>query len=170
MNLTVDTQVASEGDDAPDPEPIRSWVATVLNHPALRQHPRAEKLYATEDVEVSLRIVDETESQTLNRQFRGKDKPTNVLSFPAGSPESLPFLHLGDIVICAPVVAREAREQQKNLEAHTVHMVVHGLLHLLGFDHIEDDEADIMEGLEITLLAALNIANPYQSPLASTAS
>ncbi|WP_231760001.1 rRNA maturation RNase YbeY [Microbulbifer elongatus] len=111
--------------------------------------------------EIALRIVDEDESQALNHQYRGKDKPTNVLSFPADIPPELGLPLLGDLVICAPVVAREAEQQHKALSAHWAHMVVHGTLHLLGYDHIEDDEAEIMENLETRILGSLGIKDPY---------
>ena len=122
--------------------------------------------------ELTLRIIDAAESQTLNHDYRGKDAPTNVLSFPFDMPEGLDLpdeeLILGDIAICAEVVAREADEQGKHPAAHWAHMVVHGVLHLLGFDHQDDDEAADMEALEISILAGLGITNPYQpvsSPL-----
>ena len=106
--------------------------------------------------EITLRIVTADESQALNRDFRGKDKPTNVLSFPMGEPD-----YLGDIVICAPVVAAEAIEQGKPARAHWAHMVLHGVLHLLGHDHIAEDEAGRMEALERKLLAQLGFPDPY---------
>lgn len=109
--------------------------------------------------EITLRLVDSAESQTLNRDYRGKDKPTNVLSFPMGEPD-----YLGDIVICAPVVAAEAVEQGKAARAHWAHMVVHGVLHLLGHDHIDDGEAATMEALERKLLARLGFPDPYELP------
>jgi probable rRNA maturation factor len=114
-----------------------------------------------EDQELTIRIVDEEESQRLNHYYRGKDKPTNVLSFPY---EQAPGLHvplLGDLVICAPVVSHEAAQQQKPIEAHWAHMILHGVLHLLGYDHIQTEEAEKMEKLEVTLLAKLGYANPY---------
>src|SRR5690606_9771639 len=115
--------------------------------------------------ELVIRIVDEDESRALNPEYRGKDKPTNVLSVsfevPEGVPaEALPPL-LGDLVICDPVVAAAATEQGQALHDHWAHMVLHGLLHLLGFDHIDDADAVIMESLEIRILAGLDIANPY---------
>ena len=117
------------------------------------------------DSEVAIQIVDAAEGQAMNRQYRGKDYATNVLSFPAEAPEGLPedfdFPQLGDLVICAPVVAREAAEQGKPLDAHYAHLTVHGVLHLLGFDHIEEDEAEEMEALERQILATLGIADPY---------
>jgi probable rRNA maturation factor len=106
--------------------------------------------------ELTLRIVGPAESRTLNRRFRGKDQPTNVLSFPYGEPGVL-----GDIVICAAVVNREAREQGKRAPAHWAHMVVHGVLHLLGFDHIRPADARVMEGRERAILARLSFPDPY---------
>jgi probable rRNA maturation factor len=113
------------------------------------------------DAEVTIRIVDEAESQQLNFDYREKDKPTNVLSFPFQCPPGIELPLLGDLVICAQVVAREAAEQQKTLQAHWAHMVVHGSLHLLGFDHINDADAEEMEAEEIEILQALGFANPY---------
>jgi len=113
------------------------------------------------DAEVTIRIVDETESQQLNFDYREKDKPTNVLSFPFQCPPGIELPLLGDLVICAQVVAREAQEQQKTLQAHWAHMVVHGSLHLLGFDHINDADAEEMEAEEIQILQELGFANPY---------
>ena len=114
------------------------------------------------DAEIALRIVDEAEIAELNREYRGKDYATNVLSFPADLPPELNLPHLGDIVVCAQIVEREAAAQHKTPEAHWAHMVVHGTLHLLGYDHIDDDEADAMEQLEIDILRTLNYPNPYQ--------
>lgn len=117
------------------------------------------------DSEVAIRLVDAAEGQAMNLQYRGKDYATNVLSFPAEMPEGLPedfdFPQLGDLAICAPVVAREAAEQGKALNDHYAHLTVHGVLHLLGFDHIEDEEAEEMEALERVILASLGIADPY---------
>ena len=106
--------------------------------------------------EITLRIVAADEGQALNRDWRGRDYATNVLSFPMQEPD-----YLGDIVICAQVVAREAREQNKTLRAHWAHMVVHGVLHLMGHDHIADDEAETMEKLERKLLSRLGFSDPY---------
>jgi len=110
-----------------------------------------------------IRIVDEPESQALSRQFRGIDKPTNVLSFPFEASPPVRSKHIGDLVICAPVVEREAAEQGKPLEAHWAHIVVHGVLHLLGYDHRTDTEAETMEGLEIAILGRLGFPNPYEA-------
>ncbi|MES9936542.1 MAG: rRNA maturation RNase YbeY [Sedimenticola sp.] len=115
-----------------------------------------------DSAELTIRIVDETESHELNLQYRGKDCPTNVLSFPFEAPEVVESDLLGDLVICAPVVAREAEEQGKTLEAHWAHMVVHGTLHLLGFDHQNEQEAEEMEGLEREIIEAMGYPDPYQ--------
>jgi len=114
---------------------------------------------------LTIRLVDETEGRILNRDYRGKDYPTNVLSFPAerppGLPENVPFPLLGDLVICAPVVAREAHEQGKSLAAHYAHLNIHGVLHLLGFDHEHDAQAEAMEQCEREILTGLGLPDPY---------
>ncbi|MDC8830545.1 rRNA maturation RNase YbeY [Alteromonas sp. chi3] len=115
-----------------------------------------------DDKELTVRFVDESESQALNRDYRGKDKPTNVLSFPFECPPEVPLNLLGDLVVCVPVIAAEATQQQKPIAHHYAHMIIHGTLHLLGFDHIEEADATEMEQLEITLLAKLSIDDPYQ--------
>lgn len=113
------------------------------------------------DGEVLLRLVDVDEIQQLNRDYRGKDKPTNVLSFPSDLPPEIEEAILGDVVICLEVVRKEALEQDKSFEDHLLHMAIHGTLHLLGYDHMEEDEAETMESLEIKLLADLGVDNPY---------
>ncbi len=115
-------------------------------------------------VEVCFRIVDKKEIQELNRLYRKQDKPTNVLSFPPEIPDIIPqdVIYLGDVVLCADIIQEEAIEQNKALDAHWTHMVLHGLLHLLGYDHINDEEAVVMESLEIQLLAQLGLNNPYE--------
>ncbi|MCD9032282.1 rRNA maturation RNase YbeY [Luteimonas sp. Y-2-2-4F] len=118
------------------------------------------------EADLAIRIVGEDEGRALNRHYRGRDYATNVLSFPAELPEGLPegirLPLLGDLVLCAPVVAREAAEQGKPLAAHYAHLTVHGALHLLGWDHADEVEAEAMEGLERTILAELGIADPYR--------
>ncbi len=155
--LTLDCQVALEGDNPsnsflPDNKQLETWVATALK---AAQHP-------ADSAELSLRIVEQDESQSLNYQYRGKDKPTNVLSFPADLPPELELPLLGDLVVCAPVVAREALEQKKTPEAHWAHMIVHGTLHLLGYDHIKEQEAETMEQLETDILAMMSYPAPYE--------
>ena len=111
--------------------------------------------------ELTIRIVDEIEGAELNEKWRKKIGPTNVLSFPAQVAEEIQPKLLGDIVICATVVAREAAQQEKSLSAHWAHMVIHGTLHLLGYDHTEVQQSETMESLEINILNKLNIGNPY---------
>lgn len=159
MNLSIDIQVASDDDDPPDPDSIKRWLRAVLD----RELPADDE----RDIEISVRLVDRQESQRLNKHYRQKDAPTNVLSFPSDLPSDLPFRHLGDIVACAPVVRDEATEQGKPVDAHWAHMIVHGALHLLGYDHIEDREAETMEALEVSILADLGMADPYHSPSAT---
>ncbi|MDG6895744.1 rRNA maturation RNase YbeY [Volucribacter amazonae] len=116
-----------------------------------------------DDIEMTIRVVDEAESQYLNATYRHKDKPTNVLSFPFESPEEVALPLLGDLVICRQVVEQEAQQQAKPLLAHWAHMVVHGSLHLLGYDHIEPQEAEEMESLETEIMQQLGFADPYLS-------
>jgi probable rRNA maturation factor len=111
--------------------------------------------------ELAIRIVDTAEGQALNRDYRGKDYATNVLSFPAELPPGVNLPLIGDLAICAPVVAREAAEQGKKPRDHWAHLTVHGTLHLLGYDHIDEAEAEAMEALETRILAGLGIADPY---------
>ena len=131
---------------------FRRWVAAALDS-------------RIREADLAIRIVGTKEARALNQHYRGKDYATNVLSFPADMPEGLPkgvkFPLLGDLVICAPVVAREAREQNKPLAAHYAHLTVHGALHLLGWDHGDDRDAECMEQLERDILATLGIADPY---------
>lgn len=150
MNLFVDLQIATEAKSLPDTEQFNTWVKAALEG----QRERAE---------VCIRLVDEEESRELNSTWRGKDSATNVLSFPFDAPPGIAVDLIGDLVICADVVAREAQEQSKPLHHHWAHMVIHGVLHLIGFDHINDDEAEEMEALECAILSRLNIPDPYQS-------
>lgn len=113
--------------------------------------------------EISVRLVDEAEGHELNLKYRGKNKATNVLSFPTDLPPGLNIPLLGDIVICIPVVESEAKEQNKPLQNHWAHLFIHGVLHLLGMDHVEDQDAKLMEAEEVRILALLNIDNPYQN-------
>jgi len=149
MSISIDVQNASSNNQLPTNEQLQSWVESVLS--------RYERSF-----ELTIRIVDEGESQTLNHQYRGIDKPTNVLSFPFDVPEGIELDLLGDIVVCASVVEQEAKQQNKALFDHWAHMVIHGCLHLLGYDHIEPEEAEEMEAIEISVLSKLNISNPYE--------
>lgn len=154
MQIELDLQLATTASALPGEAQLRRWCEL-----ALRQR--------TAPSELTIRIVDEEEGRELNRTWRGKDYATNVLSFPAEVPEGpggVPLLDiplLGDLVICAQVVAREAAEQDKSLDAHWAHLTIHGCLHLLGYDHIDDAEAEEMEALERQLLAELGYPDPY---------
>ena len=145
---SVDVQFAVSAEGVPSETLLREWTLQAL--PADRK-----------DAEVTIRVVDEAEITALNREYRGKDGATNVLSFPYESMPAIETALLGDVVICAPVVAMESVAQQKPLEAHWAHMVVHGVLHLLGYDHQKDSEARDMEDHETQLLVRLGYANPY---------
>ena len=149
MNLSIDIQKACASEDSPDEDSIKRWISAAI---------RDER----DESELSIRIVDEKESAEFNQRYRGKSGATNVLSFPfdAVTPEPLPIL--GDLVICAPVVAREASEQQKTTDAHWAHIVIHGVLHLLGYDHIEDQDAERVESLETAIMLALDFPPPYR--------
>ena len=148
MAIILDIQSASLSEDAPDEQSMKRWVSAAI-------------VSKTGDTELSIRIVDERESQELNQRYRGSNGPTNVLSFPFNEeiPEPLPLI--GDVVICAPVVAREAEQQNKELKAHWAHMIVHGVLHLQGYDHQNDNEAVIMETLETKIMQKLGFPPPY---------
>lgn len=156
MTLTLDIQRACQDGTVPSDELLADWASAAW---------RGEG-----DTEVTIRCVDAAESQALNAQYRQKDRPTNVLSFPFEAPMEVDVGLLGDLVICAPMVAAEAREQDKTLEAHWAHMVVHGMLHLQGYDHIDTNEAERMEALETDIMAALGFANPYEVKETPTAS
>ncbi|WP_434359307.1 rRNA maturation RNase YbeY [Parasalinivibrio latis] len=154
MEYIIDLQLACENEAGlPDAEQLQNWFEAAV------------KPYR-ESAEVTIRIVDEEESQSLNRDYRGKDKPTNVLSFPFEAPPGVELDLLGDLVICRQVVEREADEQKKPVFAHWAHMVVHGSLHLLGYDHIEDDEAEEMEALEVEIMEGMGFENPYAADFA----
>ncbi len=150
MSIRVDVQRAADiaALDVPQAREFRAWARAALA-------PRRE------DAELSLRIVGEAESAELNKTYRGKRGPTNVLSFAAQLAPDVPVPLLGDVVICVPVVLREAQEQHKSAQAHWAHMTVHGCLHLLGYDHKTVREAHVMETLEIEILERLGFANPY---------
>ena len=149
--MIIDLQIACEQESGlPTAEQIEQWATAAVQ-------PQSD------EVEMTVRIVDEAESHALNLNYRGKDRPTNVLSFPFECPDEVELPLLGDLVICRQVVEREAQEQDKPLMAHWAHMVVHGSLHLLGYDHIEDNEAEEMESLEAQIMTGLGFADPYLS-------
>lgn len=148
MTIALDVQFACNNAQLPSVDDFQLWVNTALSS-------------YNKDFDLTIRLVEIEESQQLNHQYRSKNKPTNVLSFPFEVPDGIELNLLGDLVICADVVAQEAIDQHKPLAAHWAHMVIHGCLHLLGYDHMTDDEADEMELLEISLLETLAIKDPY---------
>ncbi|MBD1555843.1 rRNA maturation RNase YbeY [Vibrio sp. S9_S30] len=149
MTIELDLQLAVENESGlPSQQDFQTWLDKTI--PLFQ--PQAE---------VTIRIVDVEESQQLNHEYRGKDKPTNVLSFPFEVPPGMEMDLLGDLVICRQVVELEAKEQDKSVTAHWAHMVVHGSLHLLGYDHIEDEEADEMEALETEIMQSMGFKDPY---------
>ena len=151
MPLTADIQRAIERDYLPSDDDFMLWLLACA----------ASCLEESDDVEVSIRLVSIAEMTELNTLYCQKPKPTNVLSFPTDFPEELNIPLLGDIVICAEVVEQEAIEQEKLLAAHWAHMTIHGMLHLLGYDHINDSDANEMETLETNILLELNYPAPY---------
>lgn len=148
MSFDIDLQIDTEG-ELPNEQQFQSWVDAALSG-------------RKDEAEICIRLVSAEESQGLNHTYRNKDKPTNVLSFPFEVPQGVPINLLGDLVICAEVVSQEAAEQNKALLDHWAHMVIHGCLHLIGYDHIKDDEAEEMENLERQILKTLNIEDPYR--------
>lgn len=156
MNMnsnSIAVQFAVESANLPSEQHLIKWAQHALSHANANGG------------EITLRLTDADEIQALNQQYRSKNKPTNVLSFPFEMPVGIPLQLeeqiLGDIILCATVIEKEANEQHKEIFHHWAHMVVHGVLHLLGYDHIENAEAAVMEQLEIEVLATLGIPNPY---------
>jgi probable rRNA maturation factor len=148
---TIDLQLATEYEKCPTLSQLSKWVDATL-----------AEAKAVPDSELTIRIVDKEESRSLNLQYRGIDKPTNVLSFPFEAPPGIELNLLGDLVICAPTVEKEASEQGKLQVSHWAHLVIHGTLHLLGYDHIEEREAEEMESLEKVIMCTLGYPDPYQ--------
>lgn len=159
--MIIDLQIASVSEHLPSLLQLQTWSQLALQTP-------------TSEAEITIRLVDDAESQALNLEYRGKDKPTNILSFefeqPTFDDEELAAQiaaelgdakYLGDLVINVPLLQREALAQNKPLMHHFAHLVIHGTLHLQGFDHIEEAQAKVMEDLEAKLLATLDIPNPY---------
>ncbi|QBF82321.1 rRNA maturation RNase YbeY [Shewanella maritima] len=149
LQLDLDLQVATDATNIPSQQDFELWATTAIDN-------------AMTQAELTIRLVDSDESQSLNRNYRGKDKPTNVLSFPFEAPPEVELPLLGDLIICVSVVEQEAKAQNKSLQAHWAHMVIHGGLHLLGYDHIIDAEAEEMEALETQLIQGLGYDNPYK--------
>mgnify|MGYP006076396927 CR=1 FL=1 len=154
MKYHVTYQNTNDYQNAPNIFHVQRWVNTTLEN-------------LIKKGELTLRLVNSSTIQSLNNQYRRMDKPTNVLSFPCELPEEvrqqLDYPALGDIIICHEVIEKEALDQNKTLQAHYAHMVVHGVLHLLGYDHIKKNDAQIMEPIEIETLAKLGISNPYEA-------
>lgn len=147
--MNVEVQYAVSGEQLPSKQQIRNWAAAALDvEPDI-------------SVEIAVRLVDEPESARLNQHYRSKSGPTNVLSFPMDNPPGVDSGIMGDLVICIPVVEREAREQNKDKLAHWAHMVVHGVMHLQGYDHQKESEAQRMESRESEILESLGFSNPY---------
>lgn len=159
MKYKVSLQNPNNYKELPNLFRIQRWVNTCLSN-------------QKESAELNIRVIDKVEMQSLNAKYRNKNKPTNVLSFPFELPKdveaALPYPMLGDIIICHQVVCDEAIEQHKSLEAHYAHLIVHGILHLLGYDHIREEDAQIMEPLEIKILSQLGFQNPYESDHVTT--
>jgi probable rRNA maturation factor len=150
MTNELEIQRVFTAGETPDDEQFHDWFGLV----STQLHVKGSLV---------IRLVDEAESQQLNLSYRGKDSSTNVLSFPFEAPPNIEDNHIGDLVICVPVVNREAMAQNKLQNHHWAHIVLHGILHLLGYDHIDDDEATKMEQMEIELLNELGISNPYEA-------
>lgn len=148
MAITVDLQIACTNSDLPREDQFQKWVNASL----LPDH---------DNLELTIRVVECEESENLNNQYRNKNKPTNVLSFPFEVPKGINLNLLGDIVICADIVSQETLVQNKTLLEHWAHMTIHGCMHLLGYDHVNDSDAEHMEALEIDILAKLGFNNPY---------
>lgn len=165
MAITLDIQVHRDNSESDeyyfDPELLE-----IPTPEELQQIAEAAISSFRNDAEVTIRFVEEKESHQLDLQYRHKDRPTNVLSFPFEYPDIIPEeqrILLGDLVICMPVVKKEAEEQHKKLKDHYAHMVIHGCLHLLGYDHITDQEAEEMESLEVDIMThKLHLPNPYE--------
>ena len=167
--IEIEVQNPCAYQSVPDLGDLRAWVKVAMQKAMPKTVHKAKQ-----DASLVIRIVDEAESQQLNNTYRHKNKPTNVLSFPFEAPDVSGLTaelsaeiaqqagHLGDLVLCEPVIMQEAQEQQKSPRAHWAHMVVHGTLHLQGFDHLNDADADIMESLEVNILHELGFQNPYE--------
>jgi probable rRNA maturation factor len=151
IEMSVSDNLDAEEGDIPDAALVQQW---------------AEKACLCDDLVITgVQIVSKDEMHELNNKWRGKDRPTNVLSFPMQSPDEVDLKILGDIALCADVINSEARQQHKPAQAHWAHMVVHGMLHLQGYDHIDEHQAEEMEALEIRILDQLGFDNPYSESI-----
>ncbi len=149
---TVEIQLASKSKFIPDQQQFQNWVDAVLTDES--QHS-----------EIVIRVIDEDEMIEYNEQYRHKSGPTNILSFPFEAPDSVESDLLGDLLVCAPVIETESKQQKKTLENHWAHIIVHGVLHLIGYDHINDMDAEEMEALEVMILKTITINNPYEETI-----
>lgn len=152
-NVIIDLQLACGAGNLPSEQQFLQWVELAVQN--------------SDNTEVVIRIVDELESEQLNTEYRQKKSATNILSFPFELPEGLPqgaleHVPLGDLIVCASIVAKEAKEQHKPLLSHWAHMIIHGCLHLQGYDHVDAKDATLMESIEVKLLQKIHINNPYQ--------
>lgn len=154
MSINIDLIQASNDTQTPNQSDFQLWAQTALS--------ALENIPANSDFELSIRLIDEEESATLNENYRQKKGATNILSFPFDGFQVDEIIFLGDLAICAPVVKRESQEQSKTLLAHWAHMTIHGVLHLNAYDHENQEDAEIMEKLEISILNTLGFSNPYQ--------
>lgn len=148
-NIIVDLQLACDNKNTPSIDDFQRWAEAALTP-------------YNKPFELTIRLVNSDESRQLNHQYRGKDKDTNVLSFPFEVPDGIELDLLGDLIVCVDVVEQEAKDQNKDSKAHWAHMVIHGCLHLLGFDHIDDEEAEEMEALETKIVTSLGFTAPYE--------
>ncbi len=149
VDITVSDNIESGDDDVPEPALLHTWAVAAYKN--------------TIPAVASILVTTAAEIRQLNKQYRDKDEATNVLSFPMQSPEEVDISLLGDIVLCATVIKQEANQQSKSEESHWAHMVVHGMLHLQGYDHVKNEEAEEMELLEINILDQLGFTNPYET-------
>ncbi len=172
IDMHIDVQYALDGTNIdellpPDASDFRTWVNAALSmqksmqKESVQRKPVRKKEGQEEDAQLTIRIVDEKESAYLNEHYRHKNGPTNVLSFPAEYADDIPVTLLGDIILCAPLVLKEAKTQNKDIQAHWAHLTVHGSLHLLGYDHSNAQDAQKMESCEIDILKQIGFTNPY---------